>query len=352
MWDRYTIRRKILSFARRAGWTWAPVRPVILAVAITSRCNLSCRICPVHGPSRPASADFSDDMKPEVYERLRNDLLPTAREIAVCGVGEPFLSPMFYRLLDDTLAAGKRVSVVTNGTILNQKYLEWMVRSPSIIRVSLDGTTPDVMEHIRPGAGLDRVLAFIEAIKQLRERVGHPTFGLEINFVVTRSNLEQMADCVDLASRYGVNTIYFTNFVTAGRTDAFALESLKDSPEVVLPHWERAHRRGGELGIEVRRIFFDCFDRPVEEQLRYRPSLYDSRGQIRQCPVPWWSTYIGPDGTVRPCCCFWTDTKMGNLLERPFSKIWNSAPYRELRRTVNTPNMPHPCRRCMLEARF
>jgi len=345
MWDRYTLRRKMNSLARRAGWTWAPALPIRGAFASTSRCNLRCRTC-----YRFPNDDPSVDMFPEVYERVRRQVLPGLEEVCLTGAGEPFLAPIFYRMLEDTLSAGKRVMIVTNGTILRRDCLERLVRTPSRIMVSLDGTTPEVMEHIRPGAQLERVLEFMRTVKELRNGGGHPGFDFQISFVVTRSNVEQLTDCVELAHRYGVGAVNFVNFRTEGRTDEFARESLMSEPNEALPHWERASRRGLELGVQVPPIVFNCPNQSRAEEERSKPTIFDGSGRIRQCPLPWWNTIIETDGLVKPCCAILEP--FGNLMEQSFQEIWNGPKYRQLRRTVNTPNMPEACRRCFLPVRF
>ncbi len=345
MWDRYTIRRKINSLARRAGWAWAPALPIRAWIASTSRCNFKCLTCYMH-----VIGSKFEDMKPDVYERVRREVLPGLQEVYLSGAGEPFLAPIFYEMLDDMLAMNKRLTVVTNGTIIRPDYLERLVRAPSVIMVSIDAVTPDVLERIRPGAKLDRVLEFMRVVKEMMDRRAHPEFQFQLSYVVTRSNVGQMTECVELAHRFGIRTVAFSSFLTGGRTDAFAVEeSLMDKPEEVLPHWERAYQRGRELGIAVPPIVFDCRNRPEPERRKWQPTLYDVRGRIRHCPVPWWNTYIETDGSVRPCCVF---PPLGNLMDQSFRQIWNGPNYRTLRRTVNTEKMPLHCRQCFMPVRI
>lgn len=352
MWDRHTIRRKINSLARRRGWTWAPVFPHEVALSVTSRCHLACRTCPIHGPAFDGSPDSFRDMDPVVYERLRRELLPAVRNVMITGAGEPFLAPIFYQMLGDMFLAGKRVCVVTSATIIRLDALEKIVNAPAELRVSLDGTTPEVMDHIRPGANLARVLEFMETINEIRQRGSHPEFQLQINFVVTRSNVEQLTDCIELARRYGVRKVIFSSFMIGERSDDFARESLIDCPEAVQPHWERACRRGFELGIEVPPILFDRTGQPPDAENGRNPQINDDTGRIRQCPIPWWTTLVDTDGTVKPCCLFPPEAVLGNLRDQSFRSIWNGPRYRAIRRTVNTPDMPEVCKRCTTQVRF
>ena len=167
-----------------------------------------------------------------------------------------------------------------------------------------------------------------------------------------RTNVEQMADCVDLAHRYGAWRVFFLAFVVGDRTDAFAAEeSVFHCTEAVQRNWQRAHARGLELGVDVPPIAFDKAEQSENEAKCAADGAPDSNGRIRQCPLPWWDTYIDVDGAVRPCCAWPVHDPMGNLNEQSFEAIWNGEKYRELRRRVNTPDMPDPCRHCNLAVR-
>jgi len=351
VWDRYVIRRKINSAARRAGLTWAPMLPFRAWIVSTGRCNLKCRHCRAHAPVHNYDPNWFTDMRPEIYERVRRELLPGLGVIHLSGGGEPFIAPIFYRMLDDMLDGQRYVGVVTNGTVIRPDILERLVSSPSLLRVSIDSTQPELMEYIRTGVKFERVMRFMETLKEIRSRIrDHPRFVLEISWVVTRSNVAQMTECVELAHRYKVHHVCFGNFVTDDRTDEFAMrESLMNRPEEVLPHWQRAHDRGRELGLAVYPIAFDCADRPAEERQEKKPDMY-YEGRIRPCPVPWWAVYIELDGTVKPCCVF--RYSFGNLAEQSFREIWNGPKFRDLRRTVNTPDMPETCKHCFIQERL
>jgi len=347
MWDRYTVRRKLNSFSRKRSWTWAPALPIRAWVIPTSRCNLMCRTC---GRDQLSEEQFQFmDMPEAVYERVRRELLPGLQEVYLTGGGESFVAPIFYRMLDELLTPDRRVWIVTNGTILRPEYLERIVRAPAVLRVSLDGLSDEVMRHIR-GIGLDRVIRFLDTIQEIAARGRHPGFSLELSWVVTRSNVEQMPDAVDLAARYGATMVNFQSFRVAGRLDAFAHEeSLIDAPEIVRPWWQKAFERGLARGVAVPPVVFT--PRQYEVDPRQVP-IPRNGDRIPQCPIPWWSTLIETNGTVRACCLFPQHEILGNVLEQPFRAIWNGAKYRELRRTVNTAEMPEACRYCIMPVRI
>lgn len=322
--------------------------PIFAWVGATTRCNLKCRICITH-----QFGQHFEDMSPALFERVRRQLLGGVQEVCLSSGGEPFLAPITYRMIDYLLAADKRVWIVTNGTIIRPDYLERLVRSPSRITVSIDGTTRAVYEYIRTGARFDRVMAFMKTLKAIMERAAHPKFQFEVNFAITRSNIGQLVDCVELAHRYGACKVCFLNFVIGGRTDEFALrESLIDRPREVLPYWEAAHKRGLELGVTVVPLMFDCLDSAGGNRPYTSQTTGDDPERIPQCPLPWWVTFVDVDGSVRPCCAWPGHETVGNLHEQSFRAIWNGPRYRELRRTVNTPDMPEHCKHCFLPVRI
>jgi radical SAM protein with 4Fe4S-binding SPASM domain len=348
MWDRFVVRRKLNSLSRRLNWGWAPALPIQAWIATTDRCNLRCRTC-WHGYCPP---EAYHDMKPEVFEQVRRQLLPGLQNVSLSGGGEPFLSPAFYTILDEVLGPNRSVVVVTNGTIVRPDALEQIVRSPSELRVSIDGAANETMKRIR-GISLDRVVEFLDTVKRIMDRCAHPRFFFSLSFVITRSNLLELSDVVELGHRYGIKGIGFNNFEPFGRTDEFVRqESLMSRPDLVLPHWNRARDRAVELGMVVPQIYFSAAGPAPLEKAAVQPTVYRSDGRIRQCPAPWWRTYISPDGTVTPCCIWPTTHSLGNILERPFREIWNGEQYRALRRTVNTPHMPELCRNCFIDIRI
>jgi radical SAM protein with 4Fe4S-binding SPASM domain len=70
----------------------------------------------------------------------------------------------------------------------------------------------------------------------------------------------------------------------------------------------------------------------------------------RQCKWPWRGAYITSDGFVTPCCENGSDPSrinFGNIFERPFDEIWNSAEYQSFRRELaSTTGRPAICIDC------
>jgi len=246
-------------------------------------------------------------------------------------------------MVEDVLALGIPFSVTTNATILPpDDLLRRIISSQSVIMISVDGVKEETIVSIRQGLNYKVFLRNIEHIGRLVREINNPEFIYRINFVITRSNVEEMEDVVELAREIGVSSIFFSSFMAAGRSDDFAKESLFEEPETVRPYLERAMAKAEKYGIHIVP--------PVFKQ----KSVGQGNGgssRIKQCPHPWRSVYIDADGSILPCCVF--GESFGNIMDKGFYwQVWNGKKYRELRRTVNTPRMPPPCQYCPLNVRI
>lgn len=65
------------------------------------------------------------------------------------------------------------------------------------------------------------------------------------------------------------------------------------------------------------------------------------------CIAPWLHTHIWPDGSVYPCCT-WDNRvgKMGSIKDKPLQEVWNSEPYKNLRKDFLENKQPEGCTRC------
>jgi MoaA/NifB/PqqE/SkfB family radical SAM enzyme len=135
LWDRFRFYAPFV-------WRFAVLRrpaPLVYGVALTDRCNLSCRGCRVSNTSRP---DMTWD---RLADTLQNAWSRGFRELYFSG-GEPMMWRDGERTLEDAIVEAKRIGffhvhVYTNGTL-------GLDTSADLVWVSMDGL-PDVFERRR-----------------------------------------------------------------------------------------------------------------------------------------------------------------------------------------------------------
>ncbi|MCD6385024.1 radical SAM protein, partial [Candidatus Sumerlaeota bacterium] len=219
---RKLMRRKMNSLARRLSTSRAPAYPIYAWITPTTRCNLRCITC-----VRSVEPEWkSMDLEPEVYEVVRKEILPGLMFVELSGTGEPLLAPIFYTILEDVLRLKIEFSITTNLTILpDAKTLGKIIRACGEIKVSIDGTDRETMTEIRRGLDYELFWRNLLHLTEMVKKINNPYFRLTFNFVITRRNVAQMPELVEMAHKLGIKNIVFSSFLVGNRTDKFVAES-------------------------------------------------------------------------------------------------------------------------------
>ncbi|MGB9080777.1 MAG: radical SAM/SPASM family putative metalloenzyme maturase [Desulfuromonadaceae bacterium] len=194
-------------FSREEVYTEPAFRdyPSRLFVETTSRCNLSCVMCPKqsgNGSSRDG------DLEPDTFSAL-GDVLPNLDALVLNGIGEPLINDHLEKFI---ARAKKQMSVQSwigfqsNGLLLNN------LRSISLVNagldricLSMDGVSPSTFSTIRAGGqllDLERALSAISSAKNICSR---PDLQIGVEYVVMRDNLEELPAALRWAAERGVS---------------------------------------------------------------------------------------------------------------------------------------------------
>jgi radical SAM protein with 4Fe4S-binding SPASM domain len=73
--------------------------------------------------------------------------------------------------------------------------------------------------------------------------------------------------------------------------------------------------------------------------------IYNRSDTHQHCLSPWQTLPVNVEGDITICDCL-PETKIGNLLYSPFSKIWNGIEFKAHRRKMRSSLPPAACRRC------
>lgn len=283
-----------------------------------------------------------EDLPYESFERVLPTLREHKPEVQLSGHGETLLHPRFEEMLEQTLLAGCKVRIQTNGTMLTKRVIDILVRhGAELVVTSLDGATPETFEGIRRRAKLSKVLANLEALVQAKRDAGTDKPNLSIEFVAMRRNIEELPQVLDIAVRLGVSEFAITELreyaLTPGQTLAGdpAMQKWADLAQAV------ADEHGFELhlppiaGREVVGVDQLTIDRSDPESYR---------GLRKTCREPWNRAFVQFDGEVWPCC--YICEPFGDLRKKDFSEIWDNARYQALRTALASDRPPETCVRC------
>ena len=185
----------------------SPPRPPVVVWHMTGSCNLQCRHCYAsEGVEVPAMP----------HEETRSFLSHLARldppSLLLSG-GEPMTHPKFFDLLNMASDLGLRLSLSTNGTLIDASAARSLKDRVGYVGVSLDGLE-ETHDAFRGTAGaFQKTLSGIENLRSSGVRVG-------LRFTMARPLLHEISDIMKLSEELGVDRICFYHFIPSGRGNA------------------------------------------------------------------------------------------------------------------------------------
>jgi organic radical activating enzyme len=193
-------RRQFDDLDATAAW------PSMIGFYLSNRCNLQCVQC--NGESSSAIRSLREKRPPltGVYgEQFFEDLaafLPHLRRAVIAG-GEPLLAPETLRLADMLIehAPDVRCTLVTNGTVWNDRVEHILQRLNCSVVVSIDAATAETFEAIRVGASFPRVLDHLEHFVSATTARGTVT---SINHCLMPQNHREFPDLLLFAEDLGL----------------------------------------------------------------------------------------------------------------------------------------------------
>lgn len=190
--------------------------PRSVHVRIAAGCNLGCVFCerenlpestPGTGRRKRGTLTFTDgradlpiekDMEPEVWELVKEKLMPHTDHMELGGLGEPTLGKLFPQAASDIVAAGKSLFFFTNGHYLNLPRVLDAVGDTPHVSISIDAGTPEAYKRIRKG-DLGKLIESVTAF-----RAAKPNAIIDSQFTAIADNIDEIPRWVELCARLGI----------------------------------------------------------------------------------------------------------------------------------------------------
>ncbi len=169
-----------------------------LKLMFGEQCNLNCVMCWQHGTGK-TELDLSALMR-------HADLSPF-EEIEVQG-GEPLAIRSARAFFDYAAEKGKRISFLTNGTLIDDVWAAKISCHSSFVHVSLNAATAKTHEAVNRGSKWLSVLENIRRLRLAREANGASLVIIGHMTVVTK-NIGEIAAFIRTYRQLGLDTISF-----------------------------------------------------------------------------------------------------------------------------------------------
>ncbi len=177
----------------------------VLHFYVTNRCNLNCKHCYMSSGS-PLSNELSTEEKLSVL-RIFSEIHP-AGKVTFSG-GEALTCNDSRVLLETSHELGLRTELYTNGTLISEDSVKWLMGLVDVLQISLDGATASVNDAIRGRGTFDRI---VKAIRLVAPRLHTSKTVLRIAMTITpvsatdiEDNLGALIDDLHLTTNYKIS---------------------------------------------------------------------------------------------------------------------------------------------------
>jgi len=272
---------------------------LIIAWETTAACNLHCSYCRASARGTPDKGELST----EEAMAFIDEVAPLGPMLILSG-GEPLLREDILDLARHATGLGLRVSLATNGTLLDSSMADRIMDSGiSRVSISLDGASQEKHDLSRGAGSFQAALA---GIQSLRGKV-----DFQINFTITRRNADDVAAILSLAEDLGARALHFFFLVPTGRGKEEDLISAERQDEL------------------LRVIDRERLQRSLEIQVTCAPQYArltgaSIRGRGGGCLAGSRFVFVSRRGEVYPCG--YLPLLAGSIRDKKFTEIWESSP--------------------------
>ncbi|MFH1491647.1 MAG: 12,18-didecarboxysiroheme deacetylase [Pseudomonadota bacterium] len=286
---------------------------------VTRACNLKCIHCYAHATERSHERELTT----KEGMAMLDDLAAFGVPVVLFSGGEPLVRRDLVELASYAVGKGMRAVISTNGTLIDrQKARELKKIGLSYVGVSLDGLE-GVNDHFRGKKGAFRnAMAGIKNCQDAGLKVG-------LRFTINRLNVEEVPGIFDLIEELDIPRVCFYHLVYAGRGSEIIEQDLDGKQtrkivDMIMNRTRDLHDRGMPKEVLTVDNHADgpyVYLKMLKEKNPRAEEVYrllkmnegNNSGRGFGC-ISW-------DGSVH-ADQFWRHHSFGNVLERPFSRIW------------------------------
>jgi 12,18-didecarboxysiroheme deacetylase len=286
---------------------------------VTRACNLNC----VHCYARSTEKAREDELSTPQAMTVIDDLVDFGTPVILLSGGEPMMRPDLMDIAAYAVDKGLRVVISTNGTLIDRQKAEDLKNlGLSYVGVSLDGRE-EVHDRFRRKKG-----AFRDALKGIRN-CQEAGIKVGLRFTMNSLNKGEIPSIFDLLEDMDIPRVCFYHLVYAGRgteliDQDLSHEESRKAVDLIMDLTRDMHERG--LPKEVLTvdnhadgpyIYLRMLreENPRAEEVLQLLKMNEGNSSGRGIGCISWDGSIYADQ-------FWRHHSFGNVMEKPFSKIW------------------------------
>jgi radical SAM protein with 4Fe4S-binding SPASM domain len=323
--------------------------PLEIEVEFTTICNINCLQCEYRHWDPKLKLPDGRPYKGQnlTFEQFKYliDQFPHLIWINPTGEGSPFLNPDFLKVLEHLKKRNVYVNFSAEGFNWNREISKKIVEiGVDKLWFSIDGATKETYQKIRVGSNWEKVWTNVRGLIEEKIKAKSPLPQICFHFTPMSLNRHELIPFIDLVAD-----------LQEEYKGALAEYLTIDFQQVIINDPKSAELQYEPTADEVRKVHKHAKKRGVK--IFYtRPSYDEETKPAGDCCVVWKEPFFLINGDVVPCCaCVQRNNRpwlheftFGNIFEKPFKQIWNSARYKKFRKMVVNPKAPVPilCQGC------
>ncbi len=296
---------------------------------VTPLCNMNCRMCYVR-----MDREQQEEIAPLRTAGEWLELGRTAKERGMMYLlltgGEPFMRSDFRQIMQGLHRMGFVLSINSNGTMIDEKTVEWLKETPPIrVNITLYGASDETYGRLcRNPRGFTQVTKAIRLLKEAGILV-------KLNCSVTPYNAEDLEQIFAFAEKEEL-VVQATSYMfpplrrdvsKVGWNDRFSPEeSARQEAWINVYQYGREawleHMASEKIGALSGDIEEDCM--AVEEETGRNRDSKAEEGEPIRCRAGKCSFWITWDGRFLPCGMFPGENAL-NVFEAGFDAAWEQA---------------------------
>lgn len=161
------------------------INSYVVNLHILEQCNYKCKYCFAHFNCKKI-------LPIEEWISIVNNILSSipVKRFNIAG-GEPLLYPRIDELIEYIKSRGVNVSIVTNGILLNEYFIEKHSKNLETIGISMDSLSEDTLINLNCKTPKNEILTK-ERLFEIANIIKEFGIKLKINTVVTKENYKEI----------------------------------------------------------------------------------------------------------------------------------------------------------------
>jgi MoaA/NifB/PqqE/SkfB family radical SAM enzyme/glycosyltransferase involved in cell wall biosynthesis len=342
---------ELCHFEREQGAERLESFPTYTALNMTSRCSARCVFCSIQPETQPfKDAITLDDVKQMQWLRY-------VREFAIWGgIGESLANKEFLPIFHYVRETYPHLTMTlsTNGNLLTEEHCEAFAGNLQFFNISLNAACRETWEKLMRAKGFNNACKHFARLAKLRRAKNSPF--MQLSMVITRQNIGEALEFVNLASNLGADGVTFVHYMPStliGKRDLAPDQSLYFDRQ-------RSDRELDKAGKQAERLGLACITPPpFNAKAEYIQFGSRAFSEAPPCTAPWSSCYLTVDEDGRRqmiFCCSGFYYNIGYdksaMDEEVLRRVWNHPIARYFRATVNKGTVNPICEFCTTTDRW